>query len=377
MRTNWLLIGLLYGVGLLAAAQFAKIALTLESLEVVFPNAPVPFMVSALSVMGIIFGVTAGIVVARLGPRRVILVGLVAAALASALQASLPPFPVFLGLRLAEGATHLALVIAAPTLMASVTAPKDTPLAMGLWGTFFGVGFALSALAVRLLDTPPALYLAHAACLLILAIALWPLTPRSTTQAEGGEGFIARHLAIYRRLTLVAPGAIFFWHTAMFLGILTFLPRYLGEWTAPLLPLAALVGTMGAGILARHQSPILIAAVGYALSAVGMAAIALSPDGARALLAFPVLAVAGIAAGASFATVPQLNPDTADRARANGALAQLGNVGTATSTPLFAATLPFGIAGPLGLAIAISVVGLFVTILLQKNLAPDARNAAT
>jgi hypothetical protein len=40
---------------------------------------------------------------------------------------------------------------------------------------------------------------------------------------------------------------------------------------------------------------------------------------------------------AGFAIVPQINPDAASRALANGALAQMGNLGNLTGTPLLIA----------------------------------------
>ena len=52
--------------------------------------------------------------------------------------------------------------------------------------------------------------------------------------------------------------------------------------------------------------------------------------------ALALAACLGIVQGASFAAIPQLNPRPEDRARAAGAVAQLGNLGTTTGTPLLA-----------------------------------------
>jgi MFS family permease len=61
-------------------------------------------------------------------------------ALAGGAQAVLPDFPLLMGLRVVEGAGHLLLVVAVPTLMAALAAEKDRALVMGVWATFFGVG---------------------------------------------------------------------------------------------------------------------------------------------------------------------------------------------------------------------------------------------
>jgi MFS transporter, DHA1 family, inner membrane transport protein len=373
MRTDWRLILLLYAAGLLAAGQFAKISLTLAMLERHWPGMPIPYAVSALSVTGMLFGVTAGVIIARLGVRRVLLAGLVAGAALSALEALLPPFPVFFALRLVEGAAHLAIVVAAPTLMAAVAAPRDKPVAMGLWGTFFGVGFALAALAVPRLGSAPAVYLAHGALLLCLAAALAPLLPRGVTGLGApAERIWARHLAIYSSLRATAPALGFFFHTVLFLGLLTYLPRFFGAWTGPVLPLMALIGTFGAGFLARRFAPPAIGMAGLLLTGAGMLALLLLPDAARPWAALPVFVVTGLLAGASFATVPYLNPDPADQARANGAIAQLGNVGTALSTPLIGATLGIGVAGPLWVAVVLSLTGFAALALIRARLGRPA-----
>ena len=368
MQTDWRLIVLLFVAGLFAAAQFAKIALTLDPLEVVYPGVPIPLAVSALSVAGILFGVTAGMIVARFGARRVLLTAITLAAVLSVLQSMLPGFAVFMGLRVLEGFSHLAIVVAAPTLMAAAASPRDKPVAMGLWGTFFGVGFAGAAVVISLLETPRAVYLAHAGGLVVLGAALWPLLPRGVARATPESGFLARHLAIYRSPRLVAPAVGFLWHTIMFLGLLTFLPKFLGTWTAPLLPLVALVGTMGAGVLARWITPRIILLVAFAVSVAGFVVVMLVPDEAQVFVIIPLFLILGLVPGASFANVPALNPEPADQARANGAIAQLGNIGTATSTPLMAATMPFGLAGPIMAATVICAVGLGLVWLIHRNI---------
>ena len=113
MRTDWRLIGLLFLTGLFAAAQFAKISLTLVDLGRIYPGAALPFAVSALSVAGILFGVAAGMIVAQFGARRVLLVALASASVISLSQSVLPSFQIFMGLRIVEGFSHLAIVVAA------------------------------------------------------------------------------------------------------------------------------------------------------------------------------------------------------------------------------------------------------------------------
>lgn len=374
-RTDWLLVLLLFAAGMLAAGQFAKIALTLGPLAGIYPGAGplLPFVVSALSVMGILFGATAGMIVARLGVRVVLLTGMAAGAVLSALQAFLPAFPLLIALRLAEGAAHLAIVVSAPTLMAAVAASRDRSVVMGLWGTFFGVGFALAAFvapALLALAGPAAVYLAHGAALVALAAVLAPRLPPAGVRVPESGGFLARHAAIYRTPHTVAPALMFFWHTLMFLGLLTYLPGFLGAWTAPVLPLIALAGTMGAGVLARTFAPHRIGFGGFLLTIGLMISLATAPEAAQIWIAVPLMLTLGMIPGAAFAQVPALNPDSADQARANGAIAQLGNLGTASSTPLFAATLSLGLAGPALLTAALAGLGIAAVWLIHRKIAP-------
>jgi nitrate/nitrite transporter NarK len=65
---------------------------------------------------------------------------------------------------------------------------------------------------------------------------------------------------------------------------------------------------------------------------------------------FLLSAALGIVQGASFAAIPELNASADARAQAAGAVAQLGNLGTTTGTPILAALLAG--AGPAALALA-------------------------
>lgn len=370
-RTNWPLVILIYLAGLLAAGQFAKVAVTLADLADRYPENALPFAVSAVSLAGIFFGVAAGVLVARVGPGRALIGAMLAGGALSVLQALMPPFPGFLVLRVLEGAAHLTLVVAAPTLMARVARGRDVAVAMGLWGTFFGVGFAVTALAAGLVGSPPWLFAAHGAALLILALALRGRLPVLAPVPRAERiGMLARHAEIYRSPRRVAPALGFFFHTVVFLGLLTFVPTtFEADWLAPALPLVALIGTFGAGVAARRIDPRRILLAGFALSILGYLVTLTLPEVYRIWAVLPLFALIGIVPGASFALVPALNPDPADQARANGALAQLGNVGTALSAPLIGGVLAFGgFAGMAVLTMVLSGVGLAASWLIHRKI---------
>ena len=361
LRTPWAVIAALYATGLIAAGQFAKVSLTLAPLALAYPGWPVAFAVSGVAVMGILFGVYAGGITASIGPRRAILAALVISALAGAGQALLPPFPLLMGLRVVEGAGHLVLVVAIPTLMAALSAPRDRGLVMGLWATFFGVGFALAAVAVG--DSAGPVYAVHAGLAGLMALVLWRMLPQGVVAERRPLPRLADHLMIYRTPRLFAPALGHGLYAFLFLALVTWLPAALATpWLAPTLPLAGIAGSLAAGALARHIAPGTLVAGGFAAMA-ALFALALLLPAVAAPISVAAMLVSGVVAGGGFAAVPALNAEDTDRALANGALAQLGNIGTFSGTPVLAA---LGVAASLPMAITVGVLGAGVTALAYR-----------
>jgi MFS transporter, DHA1 family, inner membrane transport protein len=128
---NALIVIAVFCAGLGAAAQFGKISVLFQDLSAVYAGHGVVamgWMVSVVGLVGLILGAVAGMVMGPLGLRRVMVAALVLAAGASAAQALLPPYPVMMALRVAEGLSHLAIVVVGPVLMARAATP-------GPWGS--------------------------------------------------------------------------------------------------------------------------------------------------------------------------------------------------------------------------------------------------
>lgn len=361
-RTPWLLMVVLYLSGLIASVQFAKVALTLEALQLAYPGAPVAFVVSAVAVMGVLFGVLAGGITASIGPRRAILWALAISAIAGGAQAVLPGFNLLMALRFVEGAGHLILVVAVPTLMATLASDRDRPVIMGIWATFFGVGFTIAALLVG--DAGPALIFAiHAAIAALLLATLWLMLPKGLVIERRPLPRLADHIAIYRTPRLFAPALGHGLYAMLFLALVTFLPDALdAAWLSPILPIAGLAGSMLAGALAQHILPGTLVWGGFLAMVACFVATALAGPWAPSVAIF-AMGVSGIVAGAGFAAVPWLNDSAPDRALANGALAQLGNVGTFAGTPILAA---LGLAAALPMAIVGGLIGAALTWLAYR-----------
>lgn len=348
-RTNWPLIAALWFAGLTAAGQFAKVGVIFDLLRPVWPGAGVwlGLVVSVVGLVGIVFGTSAGIAVARIGPRLMILTALVVGAALSLVESLLLPLPVMIALRVLEGISHLAIVVAAPVLIAASARPEDQPAAMTLWSTFFAVAFSLAAWLGRPLVVAygaSALFTVHAALMALAALILWRMIPSVPLALSGSaprRGIIAEHLRIYASPRIAAPALGFIYYTLMFVAFLTLLPELIApEWrhlTATVMPLASIAVSLTLGVpLTRAKGAVATVQVGLAAGALAIATFTLSGgQGISALVSVMAISGAlGLVQGGSFAAISELNADSAARAGAAGAIAQLGNVGTTLGTPV-------------------------------------------
>lgn len=357
-RTSFPLILCLWGAGLGAAGQYGKVSVIFDQLAAIYPDAgtALGFIVSLVGLVGIIFGVVAGLVVARIRYRRALLWALWVGAGVSLVQALLPPLPWMLMTRVVEGMSHLAIVVATPTLIAQLSAERHRGFTLTLWGTFFGVAFTmLVALGLPLVDAYgiPALFIAHAIWMVAFAIILGIWLHPLAEDAPGPlslRGILSDHITIYRSPRIAAPGAGWLFYTFCFLAILTVLPPYIApEWRAWVLgamPLTSIIASMTLGVFAlRYVSAVWVVQGGFALCIAALIWLLVMPGDPAACIA--LAGALGLVQGASFAAVPQLNATAAHQSQAYGAVAQTGNLGNTLGTPVLLAVL--GIAGYPGL----------------------------
>ena len=354
-----LIVWMVFCAGLGAAAQFGKISVLFEDLRLFYAGyGPVAmgWMVSIVGLIGLIFGTVAGVLVGPLGARRALVGALMVAALVSAAQSVLPPYPAMMALRVIEGASHLAIVVAGPVLMARASTPGTLGLVMALWGSFFGLSYAGLAAAVPGMVATHGIgsvFLGHAAWMAVCAGVLWILLPADPVQPQTASGsWLARHRMIYASPRIAAPGLGFFCYTILFVALLTLLPPQVAEPHRAMvgywMPLAAILVSLTLGVwILRHLTAVKTVQLGFVLA--GAACVALALTWGQGLpMAAAALALSGsfgLVQGASFASIAQLNLAADERAMSAGALAQMGNLGTVTGTPLLAAILAAGGSG--------------------------------
>jgi len=349
----------LWVAGLCAAAQFAKMALVLPELQQLYPQAGTAsgFLITLISLVGALFGLVAGVVVAKIGPRGVLLTGLVVGTMASLIQSVSLPLGVLLVTRIIEGASHLAIVVAAPTLIARVSSDRMRASAMTLWGTFFGVSFALTAwLGLPLAQTHGvhSLFLAHSMIMgTTTLIAFW-LVPKKEVMAnndtiENNSFSIARlferHKQAWSSPYIAAPAAGWLFYTITFVALLATLPNQVPEqlraFVAAAMPLASIASSMTVGVaLLWRYSAIQVVIIGFVLSI--FCALLFFTNTNTVLVCLLLFTALGLVQGASFAAIPQLNTSSAHQALSNGAQAQAGNIGNLCGTPLLLLLLSYG-----------------------------------
>lgn len=338
----------LYIAGLGAAGQFSKLAVSFIALTEVYAghgDAVLGLTVSLISLVGLVLGLVAGIVVSRIGARRALVAALALGAAMSLWQATLPALPVMMFSRVLEGASHLLIVVAAPTLIAEATPDRYRPAALTLWSTFFGVAFALTAVIAPMVIAQGGLSLligGHGvwmagACLAILVVLPNPvIAPAPTVRVS----VLRRHVTAYATPGIAMPALAWLCYTLTFVSVLTALPLLTDGaapvWLAAIAPLVsiAVALTVGVAVLSRHPAQPVVT-LGFALC--GAVAVVILLTGFTVLSVLMLFASMALVQSAGFAVVPQINADPPSRALANGALAQMGNLGNLTGTPLLIA----------------------------------------
>lgn len=340
---------LLWIAGLGAATQFAKIAVPFIEVAQHYPEnaASIGWLLSIISLMGAVLGALSGALAGWIGPSRLLIWGLVLGGIISLFQATLPAFPSMLASRLIEGVSHLAIVVAAPTLIAQITKGRARNAAMVLWSSFFGVAFALNAwigLAIVERFGLPPYFLLHGTLMLLIALSIW-LCRIQVETGHAGLGWSAVfevHKQTYRSPFVSAPAIGWFFYTLTFVSLLAILPGRLPEeisaTVAGLMPLAGIVlSWLIVPFLLNVISSVAVINLGFVLGIVAIVAGFLG-------LSLPVVCVAlfavlGLVQGGSFAAVPQLNETADSQALSYGAMAQMGNAGNLLGTPVLLAVL--------------------------------------
>ncbi len=260
--TNWGAVSLLVGSGIVAALQVGKamIATPMLQTDLGLDLAAIGWLTGIFALLGLIGGVPVGAVVAGIGGRRVLVLGLLTTAVGGAIGASTLSFGVLLASRVIEGAGFLLITVAAPSLLERFASRSRRDLVFALWSCFMPAGMAIAMLAGPLFDDWRAIW--WASCIVALAtgvsvVAIVPADGRRRLWSLRGLGAdIVETVGAGGPLVLAAA---FAFYSLMFFALFSFLPVLLIERmqvsyeTAGLLSALAtsvsILGNLAAGLL--------------------------------------------------------------------------------------------------------------------------------
>jgi MFS family permease len=353
------LAALVVAVGVTCALHVGKLPVAIpvlrESLGLSLVQAG--FLLSLVQLAGMTLGLLVGLIADRLGPRRVMLAGLLLLAAGSALGALAPNVSVLLATRVLEGMGFLLAVLPAPGLLRQRVQHAPTlSRSLGWWGAYMPLGTALALLlGVPLLSAVgwrwAWLLLALLSLLAAAGLARWVAPDAQALAFAAPQGNTA--LGPRLRRTLRAPGPwlvalAFFLYSGQWLAVVGFLPTiyhqagYTGAAVASLSALAAginMAGNIGAGWwLARGARPGAVLTLAYLAMGAG-AGVAFGAEGHPVLQYLAVLVfsgVGGLIPGTLFGLAVKLAPDNDTVSTTVGWMQQFSALGQFLGPPVVA-----------------------------------------
>jgi len=382
VKTNWFLVLVLWFAGITAAMQFAKFSVAFDFLGNQYNVTPfwIGLSLSIVGFIGLIFGVTISIYVSKIGQNKILLISLLLGIIVSLVQALEPAFPILLISRIMEGVSHLGIIVTAPIIMIIISSEKHHSIVMGLWSTFFGIAFSVTAWIgnpVLKLYSSSILFLIHAIFMaIILAILFFSVKQIKIPYTENKISFVEAHIKVYSNWRTFSPGILFFFHTFMYIALFTFLPGLSGnENTGSLLrvilPLISIIGTMIAGIAAQYfVSPSKLSIFAYIslMILIFMVRLSFNNNLLFVITSMILILFSGIIQGSVFSLIPKISLTTEDQTNANGSVAQLGNLGSTLGSPVFSYLLAFGRDSIIIIVMLLGLLGTISGVYITKKI---------
>jgi MFS family permease len=363
-KTPWSLVLLLVGAGVVGAFQVGKAPPMLLSVrsDLGMSLFLAGWILSIFNVVGFLFGSMAGAAADAFGHRRFLLTGLGFQAIGSLAGsfASGPSF--FLATRALEGLGLLTIVVAAPSMVAQVTRPRDLRLALSVWSCFLPAGASTIMLFIPWVNLSlgwRGLWQINAA--ILIAYALWTMkrTARLAAQATvrgRRQGRIWRDII----LTVTSAGplllaVIFTTYALQWLSVMGFLPTLLVEeygispgrasvLTAVMVAMNVPGNLMGGWLLHRdfrRWKLIAFASIVMGLCSLSIYSATL-PFFARYVACLLFSGVGGLLPASVLSGAPVYAPTSRHVATTNGLIMQGGQFGQVIGPPILALMVSMG-----------------------------------
>ena len=360
--TRWDIVALAFAAGYMVGMQVGKVppALPILEAELGLPRVIAGLIASSFYGIGAVCGVAGGLLIDRLGIRRMVVAGGAVMALASLAGGLATSGSLLLAARIVEGFGFATLSLAAPKMLVAATDAGVRRFVLGVWGTYMPVGIALSLALATLLLEPVGWrglwFLNSGLILLFLLVFAWGAAPsRWRVPAPGGGTFDTAGAAAGARATLARPGpwlfgACFVIFAVQWQALVAWLPTFLIETQArslagatlltALFVLATALGSVAsAWLMQRGGARWLL--LGVAFTGMGACAAALfapfTPDAAKIPLAVCFALAGGPVPAACFEGGIAHAPAPSQVAMAGGFVAQGAALGAMLGPPLLAA----------------------------------------
>ena len=383
VKTHWLLVFVLWLSGIAAAMQFAKFSVAFDLLNIQYSVSSfwTGLSLSIVGLVGLIFGVSASIYVPKIGHKKILLISLLLGVIISFVQALNPVFPILFISRIIEGISHLGIVVTAPVVIILASSEKHHSLVMGLWSSFFGIAFSVTAWVGRPIFefySIFALFFVHALLMVFTMVLLIVLIKKINIpyKETNRVSFFAAHKSVYSNWRTFSPGVLFFFHTFMFIALFTFLPGFSGNENSRnflliILPLISIIGTFVAGIVSQYFiSPSRLCVFAFISLIVLVSIIKFSFDNSMIFVSASMILIlfSGIIQGSVFSLIPKISLSTQDQTSANGAVAQLGNLGSTLGPPTFSYFIAFGKDSIIIIVMLLSVLGVISGVFITRKI---------
>ena len=391
-KTRWSLVWILIFAGVVGAFQVGKAAIAVHLLrdDLGLSLSYASLVVSIFSFVGAIGGLSAGVGIKFLGPRRAVVGGLLTIAMGSCSGAFATAGPMLLVTRLIEGLGFLMVVIGAPTLLRGVTATKDQDVVFGCWPLYYSIGTVIVMLAGpwAAAGSWQGLWLVTGLIALGYAIFVWLVAPKtqdlqtSTARTFADIGLVIRSPGP----TLLAM--TFGLYTLQYSALTGLMPTLLVDQLGLSITQAGIIsaitivanglGSMSAGLLSGRGIPLwVMVAAGFGL--VGLASWGIfaqsMPVAGVALLASAGLGFTGLIPALVYVGAPRFTPHPALLAMTLGVIVQASNLGTLIGPAALGTWVEnFGWSSAPALFITIAFIGILIAIGIRQLERRDLRH---
>lgn len=342
-RTDWIAVTAVVAAGMVAAMQVGKglIAGPLLQADLGLDLTGLGWLTSVFAIVGVVGGMPAGAIVATIGDRRMLGVGMGILTFGIMIGAASPNFTLLILSRIFEGFGFLLVVVAGPAILMRIVASARRDLVLALWSCFMPAGMAIAMLSGPLFASWQAIWWINGLiALLSLLTVIAAVSPSQSGPRASASGFRADATATLASRGPVLLFALFALYSLMSFTLSSFLPILLvarmnvslgtaGVLSA-LITLANVIGNLAAGnMLSRgvgRSRLVIIAATVMGASGLW---IFLSQSGDTVTFALCVLfsAIGGLIPATLISTVPMLSPRPALAPMAMGLLMQGSNFG--------------------------------------------------